>query len=64
MTPIEQLQAQRDALLVQIAAIDDLGTNATPSQLSLRKMFKRQVLSINAQIIVLVNTPVPEEPPI
>lgn len=63
MTPLEILNARRDVLLGQIAVIVNKGPSASDSEKALLKMYRRQLMSVNEQIIVLVNTPPPEPEP-
>lgn len=57
MTPLEQLYVQRQQLEAQIANLVAKGPNATASELALLKAYRRQLQSVNAQIIILENEP-------
>jgi len=64
MTPeLEALMAQRAALVNQIANIMAMGASASASDLALLKAYRRQFQSVTAQIVILVNTPPPDEIP-
>lgn len=53
MTPLETLYAQRQNYEAQIAAIAAKGPNASPTELAMARMWKRGLLSVNAQIVIL-----------
>lgn len=58
MTPeLITLYTQRQSLESQIAAIVVKGEAATVTERAMLKVYRRNLQSVNAQIIVLVNTP-------
>jgi hypothetical protein len=57
MTPLEQLYAQRQTIEAQIATIVAKGANATPTDLALLRAYRRGLMSVNAQIVILEQTP-------
>jgi len=61
MTPLEQLLIQRYQLQAQIGALVGLGAGISLSEAALLKAYRRQLQSMNAQIIILENEP-PELP--
>lgn len=63
MTPLEQLYINRQTTEAAIAALVAKGANATPTDLALLRAYRRSLMSINAQIVILENTPEPEEEP-
>lgn len=58
---LEAKLAQRVILEAQINAYAQLGNLATPAQAALLKAYRRMLLALNAQIVILEATPA--EPP-
>lgn len=60
---LEALLAQRAQLVAQIETLVNLGASRTPLQNSFLRMYRSSLMGLNGQILILEQTPEPEEEP-